>query len=45
MVEPIAADMDGGWKQLMEEYLEEFFHFYFPAIHAGIRLRKADVRR
>src|SRR3990167_1261893 len=25
--EQLAADMDGGWKQLMEEYLEEFFRF------------------
>ena len=36
MHEQITADMDGGWKQLMEEYLEEFFRFFFPKIHAGI---------
>src|SRR3972149_6359198 len=28
--------MDGGWKQLIEEYLEEFFRFFFPTIHEGI---------
>src|SRR3990170_3760338 len=36
MDEQIAADMDGGWKQIIDEYLEEFFRFFFPAVHAGI---------
>ena len=32
--------MDGGWKQLIEDYLEEFFRFFFPAVHAGIDFRQ-----
>ena len=36
MDEPTAADMDGGWKQVIEDFLEEFFRFFFPAVHAGI---------
>ncbi len=36
MDEQTAADMDGGWKQLIEDYLEEFLKFFFPAVHAGI---------
>jgi hypothetical protein len=31
-----AADMDGGWKQIIEDYLEEFFRFFFPHVHASI---------
>ncbi|MBM4091628.1 MAG: hypothetical protein FJ276_19700 [Planctomycetes bacterium] len=30
------ADMDGGWKQIMEQYLEAFFLFFFPKVHALI---------
>ena len=30
MSEQTAADMDGGWKQMIEDYLEEFFRFFFP---------------
>ncbi len=40
MDEQTTADMDGGWKQLIEEYLEEFFKFFFPAVHAGIDFRQ-----
>ena len=28
--------MDGGWKQIIEDYLEEFFQFFFPQVHAAI---------
>ncbi len=28
--------MDGGWKQIIEDFIEEFFRFYFPKIHAMI---------
>jgi hypothetical protein len=34
--ESTTSDMDGGWKQLIEEYLEGFFGFFFPAVHAEI---------
>ena len=34
--ESTAADMDGGWKQVIEDYLEDFFRFFFPAVHAEI---------
>ena len=36
MDESTAADMDGGWKQVIEDYLEDFFRFFFPAVHAEI---------
>jgi hypothetical protein len=36
--EQIAANMDGGWKRLMERYFKEFFRFFFPAISRGNRL-------
>ena len=36
MNEPTAADMDGGWKQVIEDYLEEFFRYFFPLVHASI---------
>ncbi len=36
MEEQTTADMDGGWKQIIEDYLEEFFRFFFPAVHAGV---------
>ncbi len=36
MGESTSADMDGGWKQLIEDFLEEFFRFFFPQVHAGI---------
>ncbi len=36
MGESTSANMDGGWKQLIEDYLEEFFRFFFPQVHAGI---------
>jgi hypothetical protein len=28
--------MDGGWKQLIEDELEEFLRFFFPQVHAAI---------
>jgi len=30
------ADADGGWKDIIEEFTEEFFEFYFPEVHAAI---------
>jgi hypothetical protein len=33
--EQIVANMDGGWKRLMEQYFKEFFRFFFPAISRG----------
>ena len=36
MSERIASDMDGGWKQIIDDLFEEFFRFFFPAIHASI---------
>ena len=36
MNEQIAADMDGGWKQVIDDFLEEFFRFFFPAVHGLI---------
>jgi hypothetical protein len=36
MGDQTASDMDGGWKQIIEDYLEEFFRFFFPRIHASI---------
>lgn len=40
MDDQTTADMDGGWKQLIEKYLEAFFRFFFPAVHAGIDFRQ-----
>ncbi len=28
--------MDGGWKQIIEDFVEDFFRFYFPDIHTMI---------
>jgi hypothetical protein len=36
MGDQATSDMDGGWKQIIEDYLEEFFRFFFPRIHAAI---------
>jgi hypothetical protein len=30
------SDMDGGWKDIIEDFTEEFFSFYLPEMHAGI---------
>ncbi|MBT3378906.1 MAG: hypothetical protein HN742_18400 [Lentisphaerae bacterium] len=30
------ADADGGWKDVIEDFTEEFFEFYFPKVHAAI---------
>jgi hypothetical protein len=30
------ADADGGWKDIIEDFTEEFFEFYFPEVHAAI---------
>jgi hypothetical protein len=35
-----ASDMDGGWKEIIEDLTEDFFKFYFPDIHAGINFTK-----
>jgi len=32
--------MDGGWKQIIEDYFAEFLRFYFPAVHARIDFEK-----
>ena len=31
-----AADMDGGWKQIIDDDLEPFFEFFFPDVCAGL---------
>ena len=28
--------MDGGWKDIIEDFTEEFFSFYLPEMHAAI---------
>ena len=43
MSDSTSADMDGGWKQIIEDFIEEFFRFYFPKIHALINF-KADIQ-
>ena len=30
------SDADGGWKDIIGEFTEEFFEFYFPDVHAAI---------
>ena len=30
------ADADGGWKDIIEDFTEEFLRFYFPEVHAAI---------
>ena len=40
MTERFASDMDGGWKQLIDDLFEEFFRFFFPAVHASIDFGK-----
>jgi hypothetical protein len=30
------ADADGGWKDIIEDFTEEFFEFHFPEVHAAI---------
>jgi len=30
------ADADGGWKDIIEEFTEDFLEFYFPSVHAAI---------
>ena len=36
MSDQARADSDGGWKDVIEDFVEEFFAFYFPEIHAAI---------
>lgn len=40
MKEPSGAtpnsDMDGGWKDVIEDFTEDFFKFYLPEMHRGI---------
>ncbi|MFO7904576.1 MAG: hypothetical protein R6U98_18075, partial [Pirellulaceae bacterium] len=43
MNDQTTTNMDGGWKQIIEDYLEEFFRFFFPQIHASINF-DADYR-
>ena len=35
------ADADGGWKDIIEDFTEEFFAFYFPQVHAAIDFTRA----
>lgn len=35
-----ASDMDGGWKEIIDDFTEDFFAFYFPDIHAAIDFSK-----
>ena len=30
------TDADGGWKDIIEDFTEEFLEFYFPQVHATI---------
>ena len=30
------SDMDSGWKDVIEDFTEDFFRFYLPEIHQGI---------
>jgi len=30
------SDMDGGWKDIIENFTEEFFSFFLPEMHAAI---------
>lgn len=30
------SDMDGGWKDVIEDFTEDFFKFYLPKMHRGI---------
>ena len=32
----VRSDADGGWKDIIEDFTEEFFSFYFPKIHKAI---------
>lgn len=32
----ITSDFDSPWKEALETYLEDFFAFFFPAIHMEI---------
>ncbi|MCI5132948.1 MAG: cytosolic protein [Candidatus Electrothrix sp. EH2] len=34
------SDMDGGWKDIIEDFTEEFFSFYLPEIHREIDFRQ-----
>ncbi len=45
MPDPTPADMDGGWKQLIDDELEEFFRFFFPQVHAAIDFRSGCQSR
>ena len=40
MSKQTASDMDGGWKQVIDDFLEDFFLFFFPAVHAFIDFRQ-----
>lgn len=36
MNESPATELDNGWKEMLDEFFEEFIEFFFPAIHADI---------
>lgn len=33
---PPNSDMDSGWKDVIEDFTEDFFLFYLPETHQGI---------
>jgi hypothetical protein len=35
------ADADGGWKDIIEDFTEEFFEFCFPEVYAAVDFRYA----
>ncbi|MCP4702020.1 MAG: cytosolic protein, partial [Gammaproteobacteria bacterium] len=30
------TELDSPWKDILEQYFEEFMHFFFPEVHALI---------
>lgn len=34
------ADFDGPWKEILEDYFQDFLLFFFPEIHADINWDK-----
>jgi hypothetical protein len=30
------SDIDSGWKDVIEDFTEDFFRFYLPEMHQGI---------
>jgi hypothetical protein len=40
MNKKITSDYDSGWKEVLEEYFQDFLLFYFPQIHRDIDFSK-----